>query len=216
MSTAITPPTDPNEPHRADPERGHGGPIGSDRDSRDVIRRQKERFGGMKFGSCFFGWLTATGTAVLLSALLTAIGFAAGLGQDVTTDQLSGEAQTVGVVGGIVVLVVVLVSYFAGGYVAGRMARFNGIKQGVGVWLWAIVVAAVVAVLSLIVGSRADILSTLSGVPRLPVESGAVTPGGVIAALALIATALIGAILGGLAGMRFHRRVDHADLTDPS
>src|SRR5690242_19419017 len=31
-----------------------------------VLARQKERFGGMKAGSAFFGWLTATGTTVTL------------------------------------------------------------------------------------------------------------------------------------------------------
>ena len=42
-------------------------------DRREVVGRQKDAFGGMKFGSCFFGWLTASGTAVLLTALVTGI-----------------------------------------------------------------------------------------------------------------------------------------------
>jgi hypothetical protein len=40
----------------------------------EVVRRQREAYGGIKFGSCFFGWLTATGTAVLLTALVAAAG----------------------------------------------------------------------------------------------------------------------------------------------
>ncbi len=41
----------------------------------DVVRAEKERFGGIKWGgSAFFGWLTAIGMTVLLSALATAIG----------------------------------------------------------------------------------------------------------------------------------------------
>jgi len=32
----------------------------------------------MKFGSCFFGWLTASGSAVLLAALVTGVGAALG------------------------------------------------------------------------------------------------------------------------------------------
>src|SRR4051794_41604789 len=39
-----------------------------------VVERQKERYGGIKFGSAFFGWLTATGTAVLLTALVAPAG----------------------------------------------------------------------------------------------------------------------------------------------
>ena len=47
-------------------------------DRREVVGRQKDAFGGMKFGSCFFGWLTASGTAVLLAALVTGVGAAMG------------------------------------------------------------------------------------------------------------------------------------------
>lgn len=183
-------------------------------DTREVVRRQKDRFGGMKFGACFFGWLTATGTAVLLTALLTAAGAAFGLGQNLTPGQ--AEPETIGLVGGIVLLVVVLIAYTAGGYVAGRMARFNGVKQGLGVWLWAIIISVVVAVLSLIAGAQFNVLATLNGFPRIPINEGTLTTAGVIAAIVLIAAALVGAILGGLAGMRFHRRVDHADLSPTS
>ena len=107
-------------------------------------------------------------------------------------------------------LVIIFVAYLAGGYVAGRMARFNGVKQGVGVWLWAIIIAVVVAVLSLIAGAQFNILGSLTGFPRLPVNEGQMTTGGIIVAILVVAVALVGAILGGLAGMRFHRRVDSA------
>src|SRR5687768_6527699 len=102
---------------------------------RTSLEAQKDRFGGMKFGACFFGWLTATGLAVLLSTLLGAVGF--GLDQAGTIDpnQAQADPAGVGLAGAIVLLVVVLIAYFAGGYVAGRMARFDGVKQGLGVWL---------------------------------------------------------------------------------
>ena len=38
----------------------------------------------MKVGAAFFGWLTATGTALLLTALLAAAGTAAGVAADAT------------------------------------------------------------------------------------------------------------------------------------
>ena len=65
-------------------------------------------------------------------------------------------------------LVIVFLAYYAGGYVAGRMARFNGAKQGVAVWLWALVVAAVVAVLGMVAGDQYDILADLNTFPRIP------------------------------------------------
>jgi hypothetical protein len=179
-------------------------------DRRDVISRQKEQFGGMKFGCSFFGWLTATGTAVLLTGLLAAIGAALGLGRNVNPAAPPDQVQTAGLVGAIVAGAVVLIAYFCGGYVAARMARFNGLKQGIGVWLWALIAAAVVTVLALLLGNRFNMLSSLNGVIPIPASRAALTSSGIVTAVALIVVSLVGALLGGLAGMRFHRRVDRA------
>lgn len=184
-------------------------------DRHTLTRRQREEFGGMKFGGCFFGWLAATGTAVLLVTVLAAAGTALGLSKNVTVTQATSVSpSTISLVGGIALLVVILVSYFCGGYVAGRMARFNGVKQGIGVWLWALIVAVVVAILTLIAGNRYDVLARLNGYPRIPLSEGSLTTGGIIAAVSVAVVALVGAILGGLAGMRFHRRVDRVEVDD--
>lgn len=194
-------------------------PVDHDRDRtlrEDVVGREKQEFGGFKFGAAFFGWLTATGTAVLLTALVSAAGAAVGVSAsgDATqaADAMAENAGTVGLVGAIALAVVLFISYIAGGYVAGRMARFSGAKQGVAVWLWAIVIAVVVAIVTALAGSRFNILANLDSFPRIPLGEGAVTTAGVITALVLVAISLVGAIVGGLAGMRYHRRVDRAGL----
>ncbi len=185
-------------------------------DRHDVVAREKEAYGGVKVGSAFFGWLTATGTAVLLTALVAAAGAAVGLSRGTSVDQATSQAsqdpRTVGIAGGIALLVILFVSYYCGGYVAGRMARFNGIKQGVAVWLWALLIAVVVAVLGAVAGSKYDVLAQLNSFPRIPVNEGSLTTGGIIALLVVAVASLAGAVLGGLAGMRFHRRVDRAGL----
>ena len=182
----------------------------------DVVAREKEEFGGFKFGSAFFGWLTATGTAVLLTALVAAAGAAVGLGNGVSTedaaDAATDNAETVGLVGAIALIVIILIAYFAGGYVAGRMARFSGAKQGLAVWIWAVVIAIVVAVISALAGSQFDILGNLNSFPRIPLGEGALTSASVITAVLIAVASLVGAVLGGLAGMRYHRRVDRAGL----
>lgn len=181
----------------------------------DVVDREKEEFGGFKFGAAFFGWLTATGTAVLLTALVTAAGAAVGLSADAideAADAASQNAETVGIVGAIALVIVLFVAYFAGGYVAGRMARFSGAKQGLAVWLWAVVIAFVVAVIAAIAGSQFDILGNLNSFPRIPLSEGELTATGVITAVAVALASLAGAVLGGLAGMRYHRRIDRVGL----
>lgn len=180
-------------------------------DRTDVVGQQRELFGGMKFGSCFFGWLTASGTAVLLAALVTGIGAALGLSRNVGAAGTSpAQTQSVGFVGGIVLLAIIFVSYLAGGYVAGRMARFNGIKQGLGVWLWAVIIAILAAAAGLLAGARFDLLAQVNSLPRLPLDDSTLTTGGIILAVGVVVASLIGALLGGLAGMRYHRRVDRA------
>jgi hypothetical protein len=182
----------------------------------DVLEREKERFGGFKFGSAFFGWLTATGTAVLLTALVAAVGAAIGLGSGGTVEEAADAAAdnsgTVGIVSAIVLGLVLLIAYFAGGYVAGRMARFSGLKQGIAVWIWAIVIAIVVAIVTAVAGSQWDILANLDSFPRIPVTPETATVTGILTALGAAVITLIGAILGGLAGMRYHRKVDRVGL----
>jgi len=204
-----------NHPSRGEPVAARAAGGGSTT-RETVLEREKERFGGMKFGSAFFGWLTATGTAVLLTALLAATGTAIGLGNGTTADDVadaaSSDAGTVGLIGGIVLAVILLVSYYCGGYVAGRMARFDGVKQGVAVWLWAVIIAIVLAVIGLVAGSQFDVLANLDTFPRLPLNEGDLTVGGIVTAIVALLISLGGAILGGLAGMRYHRRVDRAGL----
>ncbi|MCQ1948824.1 TIGR04086 family membrane protein [Arthrobacter sp. zg-Y859] len=180
-----------------------------------LLAREKERFGGFKFGAAFFGWLTATGMVVLLSALAAAIGAAVGLSAETNLGQALESAaanQSAGIIGAIIMLLVLLLSYFAGGYVAGRMARFNGAKQGLAVWLWALVAAAVVIILGLIFGNDIRSISQLNSVAPLPENLEGMDAGTWIAVAASLVATLLGAILGGLAGMRYHRRIDRADF----
>lgn len=189
-------------------------------DRETAVARQKERFGGIKAGSAFFGWLTATGMAVLLTALVAAAGTAVGLANNTNVNEAVNQAAqnsgTVGLVGIIVLLVILFVSYYCGGYVAGRMARFNGAKQGLMVWIWALIVAILVAILGLLAGQQFNVLANLNSFPRIPVNEGQLTTTSIIAAVVVAVVALVGAVLGGLAGMRFHRKVDRAGFTPDS
>jgi hypothetical protein len=189
----------------------------------EILAAEKRTFGGMKIGAAFFGWLAATGMAVLLTALLTGVGI--GLGLATSTDpnevaeQATQSATAVGIASAVLLALVALVSYFCGGYVAGRMARFDGAKQGIAVWLWAIVIAVVLAVAGLLAGSTFDILGQLGGLAGIPIDAGSLTTGGIITLVIAALLALVGAVLGGLAGMRFHRKVDrlgHEPRPDPA
>lgn len=182
----------------------------------DVVDRQREQFGGVKIGSAFFGWLTATGMVVILTALVAATSAAIGLGilqdPEAAAEEATQNPETVGWMGGIALLIIVFVAYWCGGYVAGRMARFNGVRQGIAVWVWALVVAVVVALLTLAAGTQFNVLGDLDAFPRIPLSEGELTTAGIITAIVVAIASLGGAILGGVAGTRYHRKVDSAGV----
>jgi hypothetical protein len=172
----------------------------------DTMRaRQRDRFGGIQWGADFFGWLCAIGLASLLTAALVGGGVALGLS---TTDASnSGTAKQIGVGGGIALAVVLAIAWFCGGYVAGRMARFDGPRQGLGVWLWTLLAAIIVGLAAAIGGSDYDVYQRLN-LPRIAIGDNTLTTGGVIAGAVAVVVTLLAAVLGGTAGERFHRRVD--------
>jgi hypothetical protein len=172
------------------------------------LQREKAQFSGMHFWLAFFGWLTATGMTVVLLALIAAIGALFGA-QNLLGSQ---NAQAAGIGGAIALLVVLLIAYYCGGYVAGRMARFSGLKQGLAVWLWALIVALVLGIVGAIAGAQNGVQNQLGSVPQLPLSPSTLTVAGIVSALAVIVVTLVGALLGGLAGMRYHRRIDRAGV----
>lgn len=196
-------------------------PGGAQRDTittnrHDVVERENEEFGGIKFGSAFFGWLTATGMAVILTAILAAIGSGVGLGTNTDINKaakgVTSSATTVGIVSAIVLAVILFGAYYCGGYVAGRMVRFSGAKQGLAVWIWAVVIAVVVAIITVIAGAKANVLGNINAFPRIPIDEGTPTVTSIITVIVVALIALLGAIVGGLGGMRYHRKVDRAGL----
>ena len=154
----------------------------------------------------------AVGVSVLLIAILSAAGAAVGL-TETSADEATSSAETVGIVGGIVLLVILMLAYYAGGYVAGRMARFNGPKQGIATWLIGLIVTVVLAVAGVVLGAEYNVLSGLN-LPRIPVDEGSLTTGGLIALAAVLVGTLLAAVAGGKAGTHYHRKVDRVGLQD--
>lgn len=173
----------------------------------------RDRFGGVNPGAAFFGWLVAVGVAILLSGVLGAIAAAVGETTNLTRDDLEGQAGDLGVGAVVALMIVLFIGYSCGGYVAGRMSRFDGARQGLAVWVLGLAVTIVAVVLGAVFGSQYDVLDRVD-LPRIPFSDGELTAGGVVAGLVVLAVTLIGALLGGAVGHRYHNRVDRmANLT---
>src|SRR4051794_25032338 len=147
---------------------------------------QHERFGGINWGAAFFGWLSANGLAVLVLAGFSGAGLAIGL--TTTSGHLELNQQraengalgpipsvdSIGLAGGAALLLVLVVAYFAGGYVAGRMSRFDGARQGFAVWVIGLLAVLLTAGLAVVYGARYNVLARLD-LPRIPVDEGTAT-----------------------------------------
>jgi hypothetical protein len=209
---------------RAYDESGRGGVATRERDDgvadapvatgrREVRARQREQFGGTNWGAAFFGWLVAVGMAAILTALLAAAGGAIGLTEGVSASDAASNAEEISLIGGIVLLAILLIAYFSGGYVSGRMSRFDGGRQGIGVWILGLLVTIVLAILGAIAGSEYNVLNQLN-LPRIPIDEGSLTTGGVIALIAVVLGTLLAAMAGGKAGERYHRKIDRYGFDD--
>jgi hypothetical protein len=175
---------------------------------RHVRARQRAEFGGFNWGAAFFGWLVSVGVAALLVGLLAGAGAAVGLTETSSTG-VAQNAEEITLGGGIALVVALLIAYFTGGYVAGRMSRFDGARQGLGVWIFGLVVTVALGILAVAAGSDYNVLERLD-LPRIPIDEGTLTTGGVIALIAIVLGTLLAAASGGKVGENYHRRVDRA------
>jgi hypothetical protein len=189
---------------------GNGGATASALET--ARARQRDEFGGINWGASFFGWLVAVGVAVLLTALLAAAGAAVGLTATTESDAVS-NAEEIGLGGGIALVIVLMLAYYTGGYVAGRMSRFDGGRQGLGTWAIGLIVTVALAVAALILGDEYNVLERLN-LPSLPVGDQTLATGGIIALAAIVVGSLIAAMFGGKVGERYHKRVDRAGFVD--
>jgi hypothetical protein len=180
---------------------------------REAVRaRQREEFGGTNWGAAFFGFLVAVGMAAILLALLSAAGAAFGL-TDMSQTEANRNADTIGLVGGILLVAVAAIAYWFGGYVSGRMSRFDGGRQGLGSWVIGILVAIAAGVAGWLFGPDWNVFDKL-GLPNVPIDNGTLTTGGAIALAAVLILSLLAATVGGKAGERYHRKIDRFGFRD--
>jgi hypothetical protein len=158
--------------------------------------------GRLSLPSVLAGVLVAYGAFAVLAALVGAAAAAIGL----STDLAGNDWATLGVGSAIALAVVLLVAYLFGGYVAGRMARRAGLVNGLAVFVLAVVLVAAVAAIA---ASQADTNAVQAnlrslGIPTTGTEWGKV---GTVAGIGSLAAMLVGALLGGVLGERWHTKL---------
>lgn len=173
-----------------------------------ALSMQKSRYSRMHLLPGLLGWLITIslmdGGLWAIQSWLTLTGQSESIEYaSVVSHLFSGASNAVPVA--VALSVLIFFAYLVGGYAAGRMARFAGAKQGIAVWLWQI--------MALILGSLATFLTPQlfqDGVAHLSLQKliAGDFANGLLAVLLVLSLSFLGAILGGLCGCLYHRRVD--------
>jgi uncharacterized membrane protein len=175
-------------------------PVETGRDRAALTR--EAGIGKLSLISVLAGVLVAYGAFAVLAALAGAAAAALGL----NTDLSANNWAELGVGSAIVAAVVLLLAYLFGGYVAGRMARRAGLLHGLAVFILALVIVALIAAIAATQTDTSAIRGNLRslGIPTTGAEWSDV---GTLAGIGSLAAMLVGALLGGLLGERWHTKL---------
>lgn len=174
--------------------------------------RLREVYGGVDWLGSFIGCIFALVCGTVLLLLLSGIVLAP---LSFTLDLQGQDIGTAAVVGLVIVGLSLFLAYFAGGYVAGRLVRFDGGRNGAATVVWGILLGVIFGVFSFLLagflpGGISGALESFRESSVLPavnslVELGLLGLGIAVGALLLM---LLGGFLGGSLGTRYHTRID--------
>jgi hypothetical protein len=171
--------------------------------------RLRDMYGGVDWLASFLGFVFAVVVGAILSAVAGVV-----LGPLGFSPDLSGTLGAAVITGLVLLGVLIFLTYFFGGYVSGRLARFDGGRNGAMLLVWTFLAVILLALAAgvfsgFLPAGAADAIggfvdSASSAVGDLS-RSGVVGIAVVVGALLL---ALLGGFLGGRVGSRYHAEID--------
>jgi hypothetical protein len=173
--------------------------------------RLRDMYGGVDWLASFLGFVFVLVAGSFLSLVVGSVLVPLGISLDLAGAELGAAAIT----GLVLVAILVFLTYFFGGYVAGRLARFDGGRNGAMLLLWT---GVTVLVLALVNAVLRDFLpaGVSEGIGNLVQNNGLSVIGGlselgivgVLIFVGALLVALLGGFLGGRLGSRYHAEID--------
>ena len=174
--------------------------------------RLRDMYGGVDWLASFLGFVFTVVAAAVFSLIaglvLVPLGFPPALG--------GGEIGAAVITGLVLLGLLIFLTYFFGGYVAGRLARFDGGRNGAMLLVWSFVAVLILALAagvfsgflpSGVSSTVGDLLDNLSSTVGDVAAAGAV---GIAVAVGALLLALLGGFLGGRLGARYHTEIDRS------
>jgi hypothetical protein len=173
--------------------------------------RLRDMYGGVDWLASFLGFVFTLVASVLFSLIAGLV--LAPLGLSLNLE--SGEIGAAVITGLVLIAILVFLTYFFGGYVAGRLARFDGGRNGAMLLLWTGVAVLVLALINAVLAGflpsevaesidnlvQNNVLMTVGGLSGLGVI-------GIVILVGALLMALLGGFLGGRLGSRYHAEID--------
>jgi len=174
--------------------------------------RLRDMYGGVDWLASFLGFVFAVVIASVFSAVAGLVLVPFGFPPEISGGQLGASVLT-----GLAVLgVLIFMTYFFGGYVAGRLARFDGGRNGAMVLAWTFIVALILALVAVVFSgflpapASAGIVNLAQGTASAAGNLAGAGVAGIVVAVAALLLALLGGFLGGRLGSRYHTEIDQA------
>lgn len=178
--------------------------------SRDLTETGRDRaalargagFGRFSFISVLAGVLVAYGGFAVLLAAASGTAQATGVAERYSFDDLA----RLGAGSAVVIVAAMLVSYLFGGYVTGRMARRAGLRNGLAMFVLAVLLVAVLGALVTVREGTEQVTASLrdAGIPTTIDGWSQISS---LAGLGSLLAMLVGAVLGAKLGERWHGKL---------
>jgi hypothetical protein len=171
--------------------------------------RLKEIYGGVDWLASFIGSVFALICGGVLLAFPRLVLGLLGFTLNLESRQLDAATITTLVVIGLVLFI----AFFLGGYVAGRLARFDGGRNGAATVLWGILLGVAFALFGALLPEPLSGPLRTFGESGLQPAIGSLAAAGLVVGLGIVAGALLlellGGFLGGRLGNSYHTRIDY-------
>lgn len=183
---------------------------------RDVSREEllRDLYGGVDWLASFIGSIF---TVVAGAGLFFIGGLAVLAPLEFLPTLRAGNLDTSVYVGLAVVAAILFAGYFFGGYVSGRLARFDGGRNGLMAVLWTLVFAALVVVAGGVLSNflpydfletlRVQVVQTNENLTSALDQLGTV---GIVIGVGGAIVVALGAFIGGRLGERYHNDIERA------
>jgi len=174
--------------------------------------RLRDMYGGVDWLASFLGFVFSVVIALVFSTVAGLVLVPFGFPPEISGGQIGASVLT-----GLAVLgVLIFLTYFFGGYVAGRLARFDGGRNGAMVLAWTLIVALILALVTVVfsgflpAGAAEGIRNLAQGTASAVGSLAGAGVAGIAVAVAALLLALLGGFFGGRLGSRYHTEIDRA------